>query len=53
MVAHSEYRQLDLEKLRAALRLPVLVDGRRLYDNEGVMNAGLGYRCIGQAFLAG
>jgi len=32
MVAHSAYRELDLAKLKSVLRLPVLVDGRRVFE---------------------
>jgi UDP-N-acetyl-D-mannosaminuronic acid dehydrogenase len=31
MVAHEAYRALDLDALKAALRTPVLVDGRRVF----------------------
>lgn len=47
MVAHSEYRGLDLEKLKSALRLPVLVDGRRMFDVNLSKSNAYQYRCIG------
>ena len=49
MVAHKAYRALDLALLRAALRTPLLVDGRHLYDTAAARAAGLTYRGIGQA----
>lgn len=48
MVAHDAYRSLDLAKLQEALRTPVLVDGRHLYDAEQARAAGLVFRAIGQ-----
>ncbi len=47
MVAHSAYKELDLEKLKSALRLPVLVDGRRALDDAGTKSAGLKYTRVG------
>ncbi len=49
MVAHSAYKELDLEKLQSALRLPVLVDGRRVFDAEKVHSADIKLYCIGKA----
>ncbi len=44
MVKHSEYRALNLETLKTALRAPVLVDGRHVFfQAEGWI-----YRCVGQ-----
>ena len=47
MVAHSAYKKLDLIKLKASLQLPVMVDGRNLFDLEYVLSVGLNYRRIG------
>ena len=49
MVAHSVYRELDLLKLKSALRLPVLVDGRRIFDRMAVFEAELIYSGVGLA----
>jgi UDP-N-acetyl-D-mannosaminuronic acid dehydrogenase len=51
MVAHQVYRALDLYALCAALRTPLLVDGRHIFDPRRVREAGLTYRCVGQAPL--
>lgn len=48
MVAHSAYRALDLRALKSALRTPVLVDGRRVFDGPQARAAGLIYRGVGQ-----
>ncbi len=47
MVAHDEYRAIDLEVLKAAMRTPVVVDGRRVFDAQRA--DGLIYRGLGQA----
>jgi len=47
MVAHSEYRNLDLKKLKSVLRLPILVDGRHVHDLARVNEAGLNYFRVG------
>ena len=50
MVAHSEYRKLDLKKLKSVLRLPILVDGRHVYDGGKARAAGMIYSGVGQAY---
>jgi len=47
MVAHNEYRKLDLGKLKSVLLLPVLVDGRHVFNEDQARAVGLTYRCIG------
>ncbi len=47
MVAHRAYKALDLARLKAALRTPVLVDGRRAFTAEQAQAAGLRYRAVG------
>ena len=43
MVAHDEYRQLNWDSLKAFLRHPVLVDGRRVVtDSPGYVFRGVG-----------
>jgi UDP-N-acetyl-D-mannosaminuronic acid dehydrogenase len=41
MVAHNQYRELDLERLRLILRQPILLDGRHIYDSVSTNQAGL------------
>lgn len=48
MVAHGAYRPLDLQALKAVLRLPVLVDGRRVFDGEDARAQGFIYRSVGR-----
>jgi len=49
MVAHRQYRALDLHALCAALRTPLLVDGRHVFEAQRARDAGLTYRALGQA----
>ncbi|GDX82550.1 UDP-glucose 6-dehydrogenase [Deltaproteobacteria bacterium] len=44
----NEFRSPDLQALAAALRTPVLIDGRNIYNPADVRAAGLEYRCIGR-----
>ena len=48
MVAHSAYRGLDLGALKSALHLPVLVDGRRVFEAARAQAAGFTHRGVGE-----
>jgi UDP-N-acetyl-D-mannosaminuronic acid dehydrogenase len=47
MVAHSAYRKMDLVRLCLALKHPILVDGRRVFDLSAASAAGFIYRGLG------
>ena len=47
MVRHKAYQQLDLSLLKSALRTPVLIDGRRVFNSAQAQAAGLVYRLVG------
>jgi UDP-N-acetyl-D-mannosaminuronic acid dehydrogenase len=47
MVAHEAYRQLSLAEMRQAVRTPVLVDGRHVFEAEEARRAGFIYRGVG------
>lgn len=49
MVKHDLYSSLDLGKLKSALRLPILVDGRAVFTSEAAEKAGLRYSLVGKA----
>jgi len=51
MVAHSAYRKLDLDRLKSALRSPILVDGRRVFEPGKILSAGFNYYCLGAGSL--
>ncbi len=48
MVKHTEYQNIDLRALRAALTTPIVVDGRGAFSAEQAQRAGLIYRRVGQ-----
>lgn len=47
MVAHYAYKLLDPGALKVALRTPVLIDGRRVFDAVHMQEMGFVYRGIG------
>jgi len=46
--AHSEYKDLDFERLHNVVRKPVIIDGRNLWSKLVVESAGFSYRCVGK-----
>jgi UDPglucose 6-dehydrogenase len=44
----SEFAALDLNRLNKALRYPIVIDGRNLYDPDIMMKAGFTYLSIGR-----
>ncbi|MDX1617036.1 MAG: nucleotide sugar dehydrogenase, partial [Candidatus Promineifilaceae bacterium] len=48
MVAHRHYHDLDLAALKQALRAPVLVDGRHVFDRQAARQAGFIFYGVGQ-----
>jgi UDPglucose 6-dehydrogenase len=44
----SEFRRLDLERVRQSMRYPLLVDGRNLYDPQEMIERGFSYHPIGR-----
>lgn len=47
----NAYRRLDLQRLHAAMRRPVLFDLRNIYTPEEAERAGFTYFCVGRAAL--
>jgi UDP-N-acetyl-D-mannosaminuronic acid dehydrogenase len=47
MVAHQEYRHLDLEALKALLATPILIDGRNVFDKHEARQLGFFYAGVG------
>lgn len=48
----NEFAQLDLPRLYAALRYPIVIDGRNLYDPKTMLHAGFTYVSIGRPATA-
>jgi UDPglucose 6-dehydrogenase len=44
----TEFGELDLKKLRAVMRYPIVIDGRNLYDPLEMMEHGFTYLSIGR-----
>ena len=44
----NEFRQLDLSRVKASMRKPVIIDGRNIYDPEHMRSLGFTYRGIGR-----
>lgn len=45
---HKEYLELDLKMLRNKMAMPILVDGRNIFDSKTATNAGFTYRGVGK-----
>jgi len=48
VTAHDEYREIDLDKLKRAMRTHIIVDGRNIFDKEACLEKGFIYRCVGR-----
>jgi UDP-glucose 6-dehydrogenase len=44
----NEFRRLDLGRVKASMRRPVIVDGRNIYDPQAMRDLGFTYRGIGR-----
>jgi UDPglucose 6-dehydrogenase len=44
----SEFKELDMPRLRSLMNHPILIDGRNLYEPEEVIHAGFIYEGIGR-----
>ena len=44
----NEFKQLDLDQLKAVLKKPVIFDGRNIYDPDVMKEKGFTYRAIGR-----
>ncbi|HVO81123.1 MAG TPA: UDP-glucose/GDP-mannose dehydrogenase family protein [Terriglobales bacterium] len=44
----DEFRRLDLARVRTLMEVPIIVDGRNLWEPEAVRNAGFEYHCMGR-----
>ena len=45
----NEYRHPDFVRMKAALRRPIVIDGRNLYSPEKLATLGFTYRSFGRA----
>ena len=48
MTDWNEYRHPDFNRMKAAMKSPVVIDGRNLYDREKMRSLGFVYDSIGR-----
>jgi UDPglucose 6-dehydrogenase len=48
----QEFAAIDLDRLRSALRHPIVIDGRNLFDPEVMSGKGFTYFSVGRPSLA-
>ncbi len=46
----NEFKHLDLVRIRDAMRCPVIVDGRNIYDPKQMAQTGFHYRGVGRGY---
>ena len=47
----EEYKNLDLARIREVMQVPMLIDGRNLYDPIAARALGFDYRSIGRPYV--
>ncbi len=47
MTAHDEFRNLDFDKMRRLMKIPLMIDGRRVYNVEKIRKIGFKYYGVG------
>jgi len=47
----NEFRALDLQRVRAAMKVPLLFDFRNIYNPKEMAEAGFDYRCLGRPYV--
>lgn len=55
LVVCTEWRhfaEADLHRVKGALRTPLILDGRNLFDPRRMASLGFVYRCVGRPFVA-
>lgn len=47
----NEFRALDLKRVRAAMKSPLMFDFRNIYNPKEMAEAGFDYRCLGRPYI--
>jgi nucleotide sugar dehydrogenase len=47
MTAHSDFEGLDLRKIKEMMPIPIIVDGRRVFDPDALRSLGFVYKGVG------
>jgi UDPglucose 6-dehydrogenase len=50
MTEWNEFKHLDMARIKKAMRQPILVDGRNMYDVEEMQSLGFVYRGMGRGY---
>ncbi len=46
----NEFKQLDMERIKAQMRQPVLIDGRNIYEPQRMRGLGFAYAAFGRGY---
>jgi nucleotide sugar dehydrogenase len=49
MTAHNEFKKLDMPKIKSLMKLPIVIDGRRIYNRDELIGLGFSYMGVGAA----
>jgi len=49
----NEFKELDLEKIKSLLKIPLIIDGRNIYNPEDMRKHGFSYISIGRKDVLG
>ena len=44
----NEFKQLDLKRVKSAMRTPIVIDGRNIYEPQTMQELGFTYRAVGR-----
>jgi UDPglucose 6-dehydrogenase len=44
----DEFKDINFEKIKSIMKLPIVIDGRNIYDNREMKKLGFEYHCIGR-----
>lgn len=47
MTAHNDFKSIDFNKVKESMNLPIVIDGRRIYDCESLKQNGFYYKGVG------
>ena len=47
MTGHDEFRSIDFERVKKLMKIPIVIDGRRIYDPYELKEMGFYYRGVG------
>ena len=48
VTAHSEYKKVDLSKIKKLMNTPIIIDGRNIFEKEEMIKKGFIYKGVGK-----